>query len=149
MSHHRTRPFNSGSLLIEAAAEQAGALRSVRVGELLADEVSGRVALNPAYQTVSLRAVGTPPTNHEVVGLAFDTPRGTAADALRLRLSVQDAERVALELLNAVAIQRYRASLCQLHSPISSGKPSSDGSPQDGQSVCPPAKSSSACCGEA
>ncbi|MCE4371793.1 hypothetical protein [Xanthomonas hortorum] len=110
--------------------------------------MSSHFPLNPVYQPVALRAVGTPPTDHHVVGLAFDTARGTAADALRLRLSVEDAERVALELLNAVAIQRYRASLCQLHSPMSSGNPSSDGSPQDGQSVCPPAKSSSACCGE-
>lgn len=104
--------------------------------------------LNPAYQTVALRAVGTPPTAHDVVGLALDMPRGTAADALRLRLTLPDAEAVALALLNAVAIQRYRASLCQAQSPISSGNPSAEGSPQEGQSVCPPAKSSNACCGE-
>lgn len=108
----------------------------------------GDLLLNPAYQMVVLRAVGTPPTDHNMVGLAFDAPCGTASDALRLRLGVQEAERVALALLDAVAVQRYRASLCQLQSPTSSGNPSSDGSPQDGQSVYPPAKSSNACCGE-
>ncbi len=104
--------------------------------------------LNPAYQRAVLRAVGTPPADASVVGLSLDTSSGRADEALRLRLSLGEAERTALALLDAVAVQRYRASLCQVQASISSGSPSSDGSPQEGQSVYPPAKSSSACCGE-
>ncbi|UZW62739.1 hypothetical protein [Lysobacter enzymogenes] len=104
--------------------------------------------LNPGYKLVSLRATGTPPCNHEFVGLALDEPGSGAAEAHRFRLTLAEAERAALALLDAIAIQRYRASLCKVQSPIWSGSPSLEGSPQDGQSVCPPAKSSNACCGD-
>lgn len=104
--------------------------------------------LNPAYTPVSLRAVGGPESHLEVVYLALDRGRGSVADALRLHIPVEDAERIALGLLDAVAVQRYRGFLRNCQSEIASGSPNSDGSPQDGQSVAPLAKSSSACCGE-
>lgn len=105
--------------------------------------------LNPAYKPVSLRAVGTPPGHHDVVGLALDVPGGGAAEALRFHFSREDAERTALALLDAVSIQRYREAVCQFHSDTSSGSPSNEGSPQSGQEQCPPASSSSADCADA
>jgi hypothetical protein len=100
------------------------------------------------YKPASLRAVGGPESHLEVVYLALDQAGGSVADALRLHLTVEDAERIALALLDAVAVQRYRASDLAHHSLISSGNPNSEGSPHEGQSVAPFAKSSSACCGE-
>jgi hypothetical protein len=104
--------------------------------------------LNPIYKPATLRAVGGPQSHGDVVYLALDYGNGTVDDALRLRLTVSDAEKIALGLLDAVAVQRYRASFLAHQSLISSGNPSADGSPQDGQSVAPLARSSSACCGE-
>lgn len=104
--------------------------------------------LNPSYTPVSLRAVGGPEGHPDTVYLALDTAEKTVASALRLHLTVEEANEIALGLLEAVAIQRYRCGLRKCHSLMSSGSPSSDGSPQDGQSVAPLAKSSSAFCGE-
>lgn len=104
--------------------------------------------LNPLYQPATLRAAGGPESHLDVVYLALDQAGGSVADALRLHLTVQDAQTIALALLDAVAVQRYRASVLAHQSLISSGSPNSDGSPQDGQSVAPLAKSSSACCRE-
>ena len=59
-----------------------------------------------------------------------------------LLLTVANAEW----LLGALAqeVNDYRARTA-VQSPTSSGSLNNDGSPQDGQSVCPPAKSSQAC----
>lgn len=73
--------------------------------------------LNPAYKAVSLRSVGSPPDHPDVVGLALDVPGGESAQALRFHLSVDDAQRTALALLDAVSIQRYREAVRQFHSP--------------------------------
>lgn len=88
--------------------------------------------LNPAYKAASLRSVGMPPGHPDVVGLALDVPGGGSAQAVRFQLSVDDAERMALALLNAVSIQRYRVAVRQFHSPMSSGSPNCDGSPHEG-----------------
>ena len=101
---------------------------------------------NPEYQHATFRAAGSPADDLDAVFLALNTPPGDAHSAIRVKLPLDEAERAALDLLNEVAIQRYRRMCSQ--SSIWSGNPSADGSPQDGQSVCPPAKSSSACCGE-
>lgn len=103
---------------------------------------------NPEFELVSLRAAGTPPDDHHVVSLVLNPDRGESERVYRYRLDLAQAEATALALLDAVAVQRYRASVERFQSPISSGNPNSDGSPQEGQSVWPPAKSSSACCGE-
>lgn len=105
--------------------------------------------LNPAYKPVSLRASGAPRDHHDVVMLALDGPNQAPEHAFRFLLPLAEAERIALALLSDVAVQRYRDGLTRCQSPISSGNPSNDGSPQEGQSVYPPARSSNACCGEA
>lgn len=103
--------------------------------------------LNPLYKPASLRAHGGVLSHGDVVYLALDFASGSAADALRLHLTVADAEKIAVGLLDAVAVQRYRTLRLTCQRSISSGSPISDGSPHDGQSVVPPAKSSSARCG--
>lgn len=94
--------------------------------------------LNPSYRRVGFRATGTPPGHHDVVGMSLDVPQGSAADALRFHLSVEDARRLGMALLDAAAIQCYRAEVellkSWLQSPISSGNPIDDGSVSEGQS---------------
>lgn len=109
--------------------------------------------LNPAYQPVTLRATGAPRSDLDVVMLALDTPVGDLAGAHRFVMGIAEAEQVALALLHEVAVQRERAGVQRLgltcsHSPRSSGSPSVDGLPQDGQSVTPLANSSATTCGQ-
>lgn len=108
--------------------------------------------LNPAYQPVTLRATGAPNDQLDVVMLALDTPAGDVSSAHRFLIGVAEAEQVALALLHEVAVQRERAGIQRFgetcpHSLRSSGSPSFDGSPQDGQSVTPLASSSATICG--
>jgi len=100
--------------------------------------------LNPLYKTVKLLSSAMPPSHPEVVGLALQVPGSAPADAFRFHLSPDEAERIALALLNSVAIQRYRATVREFHSYRASGNPSSDGSPQTGQPECPETSCSSA-----
>jgi hypothetical protein len=108
---------------------------------------------NPAYKRVFLRATGAPEADTGVVLLALDVAGRNWADALRLSLSLEEAEAIAMALIGDAAIQRHRQAI-QRHrlicdqSDMSSEIPSSDGSPQEGQSVAPLARSSTACCGE-
>ena len=88
--------------------------------------------LNPAYKPASLRSIGMPTGHPDVVGLALNVSGGEPAQALRFQLTIDDAERMALALLNAVSIQRYRESVRKFHSPISSGRSNCDGSPHEG-----------------
>lgn len=88
--------------------------------------------LNPAYKPAALRSVGRPPSHPDVVGLALDVQGGDTAQALRFHLSVDEAERTALALLDAVSIQRYREAVRRFQSPMSSGSPNCDGSPHEG-----------------
>ena len=108
---------------------------------------------SPAYKPVSLRAAGAPLADPDVVLLALDVPGCDHAAAMRVRMSPDEAERVGLALISEAAIQRHRQAvqrnrlICD-QSEMSSEIPSSDGSPQEGQSVVPLATSSTACCGD-
>ena len=107
---------------------------------------------NPSYKPVSLRATSAPEADSAVVLLALDVAGKSWADALRISLSLEEAEAIAVALIGEAAVQRHRQAV-QRHrlicdqSDMSSEMPSSDGSPQDGQSVAPEATSSTACCG--
>jgi hypothetical protein len=85
---------------------------------------------NPAYIPATLRSVGRAPHLLTHVGLALTVGDGSPEQAARFDLSLEEAERTALVLLEAVAQQRYRAFL-QLSK--SSGMPSPDVSPDAGQ----------------
>jgi hypothetical protein len=84
--------------------------------------------LNPAYKPASMRSVGMPPAHPDVVGLSLSCGTDCPADAMRFHFTREEAERLALALLDAVSIQRYRVA----QSSICSGKPNCDGSPQSG-----------------
>lgn len=88
--------------------------------------------MQPAhYKPAVLRSVGQSPVDLDHVGLSLDAGGQPRED--RFCLSLSEAERLALALLDAVAVQRYRAVRATCQSPISSGNPSRDGSPQEGQ----------------
>lgn len=88
--------------------------------------------MQPAhYKPALLRSVGKSPDDLAHVGLSLDA--GGAVRDDRFVLGLGEAERVALALLDAVAVQRDRATREMLQSPMSAGNPSSDGSPQEGQ----------------
>lgn len=67
--------------------------------------------LNPVYKPASLRSVGVAPYRHDVVDMALDVSCGGAAHAHRFQLTLADAERTALALLDAVAVQRHLRSI--------------------------------------
>jgi hypothetical protein len=85
---------------------------------------------NPAYIPASLRSVGRPPDLLTHVGLALTVGDGSPEAAARFFLSLEEAERTALVLLEAAAQQRYTAFI---QSSKSSGMPSPDVSPDEGQ----------------
>ena len=89
------------------------------------------------YVDARVRCVVARPGSPEFLDLAFDIDGVTT----RLRLPRNQV----VWLVEAIE-HDYLGTNSQ--SPTSWGSPSSEGSPQDGQSVCPPARSSSACCGE-
>ena len=89
------------------------------------------------YADARVRCVVARPGVPEHLDLAFDI----AGVTTRLRLPREQV----VWLVEAIQYDYLDANS---QSPIWSGSPSSDGSPQDGQSVYPPARSSNACCGE-
>jgi len=91
--------------------------------------------LPPIFHPATLLGVGRPPDELGVVGLALQTDRG---DVARFSLSLNEAQRIALALLDAEAMQRHRAALHEVQrhqSSIESGQPNSEGSPPATQGV--------------
>lgn len=80
-------------------------------------------------QRAQLHSCPTPPLALEVVGLCLavgPNPSGVC----RFELTLDDAEQVGLALLQAAGYQRFRAGV---HSVMSCGSPSVDGSTVEGQ----------------
>lgn len=88
--------------------------------------------MNPNYKPAVMRSIGTPLDAFGFVGLAISPLDDRSPDAaFRFRLTVDEAERMAIELLRAAHIQTYRSDV-QLFK--SSGTPSVDGSTPPGHS---------------
>lgn len=85
---------------------------------------------DPRFQPVSFHTCAMPLDEHALVGLSLQ-PGNLRNPESRLRFSLllDDAERMALAVLEAVAVQRYRSLSQQLRS---SGMPSVDGSTAEG-----------------
>lgn len=84
----------------------------------------------PIYPHAVLRCVGQSPAALDRVALSLDA--GGPATSDRYALTLPEAERIALALLDAVAVQRYRALRATVHSPMSSDIPNCDVSPHEG-----------------
>lgn len=103
--------------------------------------------LNPIYKPGTLLSVGRPPDHPEVVCPSIVVPPDAyVAGAVRIVMPLEEAQRMALALLDAVSMQRQRAEVRDSHALRSSGKSSVDGSPTPTDAVCPPASWSSADC---
>jgi len=105
--------------------------------EALSQEERAKVEAN--FVDVELRGITRHPlTGRPVIG--FNTDNGP----VRFHVSWDDAYNI----ISGGFEFWFYATLTNVQSPISSGNPQSAGFQTDGQSVEPPAKSSSACCAD-
>lgn len=65
------------------------------------------------YTWVRLRCTSTPRALPDAVLLGLDVAGERADEAYRLRFTLADAQRVALALLEATAVQRYRVEVAE------------------------------------
>jgi len=106
--------------------------------------------LNPAFRHVRRPFANATPGHPELVGFSL-LPSDDQRDPpipLLFHINRDEAEQLALRLLDAVSIQRYRDEMAQFHSCKESGMWNKAGSPQEGQSVCPPIRSCNTNSGE-
>lgn len=72
------------------------------------------------YIPAQMRSVGRPPMNRGVVFLSFNTTSDRPEAAVRLSFTCDEAERMALALLDGVALQRYKATQSEISSLMAS-----------------------------
>lgn len=96
----------------------------------------------PRHQPATLLGITAMDHAAGLIGLTLATKDGVKH---HLRITKQDAEWCAQWITGQM--KAYRDRLTNSQSDTSSGIPSSDGSPNDGQNVLPSASCSAACCG--